>query len=426
MDNATKKDLNRDVAPNNRDNDHPQTKIPGQYWIWLSGATVTTVGSQIIGFGLVWIALGSSTWLASTILVAEVTPRVLLALLGGSLSDSRGPKKIMLWSAAVFSISLVVYALLFDAFGSSAALLLCAGVTIGVVDAFYVPASGSVPKYLVSAEHLPRAMAARQFVAQASVLVGPALGGVVIQQLGLVPSLFIGSCCYAAMLVLLCSTKIEHVRGQTQVRSGSLWQDAVSGLREVMQNNVARILVLLTGAFAGFVIPLTSFFIPMLVRESTLGADASGLLVSSYSAGMLTITLLVFARGRANRPGATAAVGILLAGLSITSLCIASEYWGMIVLCLLAGVGSGLFATCMGPLFMASIPVEAIGRAQATMMLAQSLPLIASNFLIATSETIAGVQITVSLWGTGPVFIGLVAIAQRDLRNAALPNVKEN
>lgn len=400
-------------------------KISLKYWVWLAGTAITTIGSQVIGFGLVWLALAESAWLASTILIIEVAPRVVLALVGGTLSDRFGPRKVMLSSAGAMTLGLVILGVSMSTFGVSPALLILAGLLVGSVDAFYVPASGSVPKYLVSDEHLPRAMAARQLVAQASVLFGPALGGIVIGFFGIVPSLFAGAGCYFAMLIVMALIKMPLPPKNEGLR-GSIFGDARTGMRVVLSNVVTRQLLVLTGVFAAVIIPLASFFVPMIVRSMDLGAEASGMLVSSYSVGMLVVTMMVLSAGRAARPGIISCVGVILSSISLVLFGVGVELWVAAVLCCLAGVGAGLFATHMGPLFVSSIPVQSIGVSQAVMMLAQSLPLIVSNFLIAASESTLGVYATAAIWGVFGITIGLFALAHKEIRSASLSQTQTN
>ncbi|NYE47515.1 MFS family permease [Spinactinospora alkalitolerans] len=124
-------------------------------------------------FGLVWHAALVSPTLAATVLSAQVVPRVLLTLHGGALSDRIGAFRVMIAANTTLCALAATGAFAMMVTVPGANTLVVIAVALGAVDAFNIPASASVPKLLVDAHALGRAIAARQMLTQGAVLCGP-------------------------------------------------------------------------------------------------------------------------------------------------------------------------------------------------------------------------------------------------------------
>jgi hypothetical protein len=42
--------------------------IPGTYWTWLGGVTLSLLGTQVLGFAMAWVAAGRGGLLAGLVL----------------------------------------------------------------------------------------------------------------------------------------------------------------------------------------------------------------------------------------------------------------------------------------------------------------------------------------------------------------------
>jgi MFS family permease len=109
----------------------------------------------------------------------------LLLLLGGAVADRFGARRVMIIADAVMLTATVVLAIAGHRLGTPAWLLVGVAAVIGTVDAFYLPAVGSMPRRLVSKEQLSRALGLRQAGGQTASLLGAPLGAVVVAAAGL-------------------------------------------------------------------------------------------------------------------------------------------------------------------------------------------------------------------------------------------------
>lgn len=155
-----------------------QSPVPAAYWIWLIGLAWTSVGVNLLAFGMVWMAASHSATLAGLVLLATAAPRFTLTQVGGAVADRVGPIRMMIAADSIMAALTAAAAATALLVGPHPALLISAAAVLGLADAFYQPATGSVPKLLVAREGLPRAMAARQVVIYIASVLGLVLGGV--------------------------------------------------------------------------------------------------------------------------------------------------------------------------------------------------------------------------------------------------------
>lgn len=393
---------------------------PTVYWVWLAGVTITMLGTQALAFGLVWHAAGTSPALASAISFAVIAPRVALSIPGGGLADRLGPGRIMIVSDAAMATLVGGLAITAWLAGPSPYLLIACAFALGLADAFYLPASGAMPKFLVTESQLPRAMAARQLVAQASALIGPALGGVVAA-VGVSLSLAVGSLGFACMLAVLLLIRrhlpMAPVEGSPQE---SLLARARGAARTAWEISPLRVATILTAGFSLFILPLTSLLIPLLGQANAWDASTTGVVMGCYGAGMAAVSTVVLAQTAAPKAGLTAALGIALAGLGMLGIMLFDSLWVAAVSAALSGLGAGLFATHLGPMFVKSAPRERMASLQSILILAQNVPLLAATPLIGLLATASGAETTLLVWGLGSFALGGAALATRAVRESGL------
>ena len=105
---------------------------------------------------------------------------MLLLLVGGAVADRAGAFRVLLLGDGVMLAVTLALALALSAAGLSPVLLVGAALAIGIVDAFYLPASGTMPRRLAPGPPLARAMAARQLTGQLAAFAGAPLGGLLV------------------------------------------------------------------------------------------------------------------------------------------------------------------------------------------------------------------------------------------------------
>ncbi|RGD60492.1 MFS transporter [Kitasatospora xanthocidica] len=390
--------------------------LPRMYLLWLAGVQAGLLGDAALYFALGWAASAHGGGAAGLVLTAVTVPRTALVLLGGAVADRFGARRVMLVGDTVMLAATAALALVAAERGTPLWLLVAAAAVIGTVDAFHLPASGSMPRRLVPADRLPRALALRQAGGQGAVLLGAPLGGLLVAAGGLPGAALADAVSFGVVLLVLLRVR-PGADGPSGPRAGLL-SEAAAGVRLALADPLLRAALLLTGAAAGALLPVVSLLSPLLARAHGWSAGTAGLVSGGQAAGVLAVAVLVARRGALPRAGVGAAAGLCTASAGIALLALAAGPVAAVAGSTVAGLGSGLFACHLGPLVLTGAPPTHLSRVQALLTLVQSLALVLSNALLGLLADAAGAALPTLLCALATAAAGLTALATPTLRRA--------
>lgn len=388
--------------------------VPARYWIWLGGVTASLLGSQILAFGMTWVAAGWGGTFAAAVLTAITLPRVVLILFGGALADRIGVWRVMITSDLVMATAALSLGGAILLLGVQPYLLLAAALVIGVVDAFYLPSSGSMPRRLVPAAALARAMSARQVAGQLATFAGPAAGGLLIAAAGLVAAAFVNATTFLVMALVLAGLRPRAEAAVRPAAGGGL-RAAVDGVRVAWSEPVLRAALGIVAAAAGFLLPVSGLLIPLLATERQWGAGFGGVLAGTVALGIAAVAITVTAAGAIRQPGPATVGGLAVAAAGVLGLALVETVVAAIVAAAVVGIGEGLFAAHIGPLILGGTPSTHLARVQSVLVLVQSLPLLFSNNLLGSVSDLLGAGAALAVCA-----VALLLTAARALRSPAL------
>jgi hypothetical protein len=375
---------------------------------------VSLAGNAVFYFALGWAASEHGGAVAGLVLSAITLPRVLLLLVGGAVGDRVSAYRVLITGDSVMLVvSLVLAAVSYHL--APPLLLIATGVAVGVVDAFYLPASGAMPRRLVAKERLPRALSLRQVGAQVINMGAGPVGGVLVGLAGLAGAAAVNAITFAFTLVVLVIIRPRH-RAPLSRRTTGFLKDAADGVRVAFVHPVLRPSLWLTGAAAGFLLPVLPLLLPLLAREEDWGVGAAGLVIGAQGAGMVAITLVVVRRGPMGPPGLLSACALALAGTGVLALGLAPNGAGAAAAGLVIGVGNGIFSAHIAPLILTSAPETHLSRIQAVLTLVQSLALLLMNNALGSLADARGVTVVVVSCAVMLVLVGLLGLASGPLR----------
>jgi hypothetical protein len=273
--------------------------------------------------------------------LAMFLPLPLLALPAGHAAD-RFPRRTILAVATILDIAVLLGLLAVTRAGANETwpfFLLAFGT--GVASAVGAPASRAMTPSLVPRLILVRALAMRSIVFQASVIIGPAVGGLLFAvHSELVYAVGVGLSFVALFLILLLHTGREQVgTGREQVGEASPdVADVLGGVRLVRRTPVllgAISLDLFAVLFGG-----TVALLPIFAKDILeVGPTGLGLLRAAPAAGALCSAILLTRRPVRRRAGRTLLTVVGLYGLSIVVFGLSQTMWLSLVA---LAVGGGL------------------------------------------------------------------------------------
>jgi MFS family permease len=398
--------------------------------LW-TGEAISSLGDQFALIALPWLALvltGSAIALGGVLALMAV-PRALLMVVGGVSVDRFSPRRVMLGSNAVRLVAVSVLGLIVLAGAAQLWMLYVFALVFGVADAFFFPAQTSIVPELVEGDQLQRANGIVQGTAQATLLVGPAVAGVVIAALGSGSSpandggigvaLLIDAATFLASLGTLW---LIRPRAHVAQPPTSILDSIREGLRFVWASRGLRAVILLSLAANFFIVGPFEVGMPFIAYSRLPeGAAAFGIVMAAFGGGSLLglIVASVLPAPRPSRLGLTVIGTLSLAGLGVAALAVVHTT-------LLAAVVIGMSGTMLGvgnligiTWIQGRIPPELMGRVM-------SLMITGSVGLIPVSMFVAGVAVQVSLDGTmlvaglGMAILSAVSLLSPVVRNLGL------
>jgi predicted MFS family arabinose efflux permease len=326
--------------------------------------------AQLVAMVAGWMHTVAQSWL-----VLQLTDSPLLLGLIGTLQF--GP--ILLFSIVTGAYAdrlpkrrlLVVTQLILAALAVALASLVASGrirywhvgviaVLAGLTQAFDSPARQSFMAEMVGKADLVNAVALNSASFNAARIVGPAVGGLLIARLGVVPSFLVNA---IGLLVVALALLRLRARGHAPVRRGTtMAQDIAEGLRYALRTPVIRLVLGLL-----FCVSITVFnftvYVPLLARHVLgLGAEGFGFLMAALGVGAVSGALTVGFR-RAPEPPLPTMLGAAALALSgLLALSAARHLWVAVPLLFVTGFfGLILVASCNTRLQLAA-PDELRGR----------------------------------------------------------------
>jgi MFS family permease len=310
--------------------------------------------------------------MTSAMLAASAIPVLVVGPFAGVFVDRLNPRTIRLAATILSAFSIFALSVTsLDAFESSLAFQLVAIVaTVAVASAvaqFLSPAAAVMTRDIVPAADLGVAAGASQAVSNLNLLLAPVLAAVLFAAFGPFIGMIINALSFvaAAVLVVLVRNRAEWDAHGTAGSTRKYWEEFREGVHQfrrfpVLRVIVAALMVLMIGA--GMLNGLDVFF----ARDNLSASDREfGLIFSAQGAGML-IGSLVAPWLMSRRPvrdliwiGLVGMGVVLLVYARLTSVIAAIGAIGVL------GIFIAMLTVSVGPVMMATIPREFIGRVSA-------------------------------------------------------------
>ncbi len=388
--------------------------------LW-AGQSISTAGRMITTVVLpyqVYVLTGDLLAVGALSLV-QLVPILIFALGGGAVADAVDRRRLLLVTQlglAGASLVLTLLALLPEPPLAAIYAAAFASAGIGAIDQ---PARASAIPRLVPAHRLTAAIALNQLVFNASAVVGPAIGGVVLATAGIAVAYLIDAVTFgAAIAALLLIAPIPPAPGANR--------PSLRGIMDGLQFARRRKEVLAT-----FVVDLNamvfgsprSLYPALALDVFRVGPAGVGLMSSAAGLGALVAALLSGWTATVRRPGLAVLASVALWSIGIAGFGLATFSFPLALLCLAIASGADVISAVLRSSIVQSLtPDDLRGRVSSIhILVVTGGPRVGDAEASAVAAAIGPTLSVVSGGLCSLAGIGAIALALPEFRRLRLP-----
>ncbi|MGH8157469.1 MAG: MFS transporter [Rhodanobacter sp.] len=355
------------------------------FTLLFGGSTISAIGDQFTLVALPWLVLKLTGDPAALglVLAAIALPRAAFMLIGGAVVDRMSPRKVLLGGRAVNALLVSLLAVLVLTGAIQMWMIYVIALGIGLSTAFAYPAGSAILPQLVQPQLLQPANALFMGMRQLSMIVGPALAGLLISAgahgdhghtvadasgLGLAFGVDAVSFLFSLGSLMLVRIHSDH---HPKTATGSVLATVASGIRNIWADLPLRAFILYGAVVSVFVGGPIQVGLPVLAdTRLDLGAASLGILMTANGAGMLLGSFLSgpVTRLLKSRLGLMVLCIDSLVGLALATLALVHSTLGGAVL--LAGTGAlgGIVQIAIVSWIQRRVAPEMMGRTMSVLM----------------------------------------------------------
>ena len=342
----------------------------------------------------------------------ETLPFIIFGLFAGAVADAFDRKKLLVATITLQIVPNLALGILTLAGVTQVWHIYALGLLGAFVEVFNWPARAALIPRLVPQNLLMNAMVVNTMILQTSFLVGPAIGGFLIDRGGLATAYFASTLLFVPAAIAIVSVrtsgKIEGARRRVNLKS------IVEGIEFIWIQRIILSLFLLDFAvvLVGFYRPILPIFAADVFKT---GASGLGLLYAAPSAGSLLGTTALLMAGDVNRKGVLVIIAALFFAGGLAFLGI-SQWFGMaVVAVLILGFADSISVAIRRTVVQLLAPDGMLGRAaslitvfaQTTNGLGALLAGIAAQYMGAPNALLLGSALCFIM-----IFVTCIAIPQ--------------
>ena len=394
-------------------------RYPAFRRLWL-GRLVSLFGDAFALIALPWFVLqvtGSGTATAGILLTLQL-PAIVTSMLIGWLIDRFQPRAIITIDNGLRTLIIGLIPVLYWFNGLQLWLLFLLTFLAGMLEPATEVGARSILPELVQDKDLDAANMLWSFSLNLSLVIGPAVAGVLVATYGGPSVLLVDAVTFAVMAIM--AVTLPTVKRSNAGREVPISERL--GLRQLWGMKVVRTTTLLSLVFFFSYGPLEAAL--PLYSDAVLQTDAQGygLLWSALAVGALIGTLSSTTLSRHLRLGVALPLIALLWGASLLPMVFINELWLACSLLFLGGLMWGPYTPMETTLLQRNVPKAQLGRvfgARSTLLIGGSpLGLATGGILLAFVPSTS----VIAFSAFACILVGFVGITSSTLRGLALPS----
>ncbi|MBV1834514.1 MFS transporter [Novacetimonas pomaceti] len=383
---------------------------------------ISVLGSMMVPVALSFalFARGAGAGRVSAVLTAEALPMALFMLVGGVVADRLAPRRIMMAADLLRAGAQGVLAMLLIAGNPSFIALLVLAALVGTGTAFDTPGRNRLLTQIVAPDRLAAANSVVMIATSLAVLLGPAVGGVLVAGMGAGWAIALDALSYLiSAVLLLCLRPVTRQEAQTRTDADLPLPRALrEGWGEFVRRPWVWLMVCLFGLIHMLSWGPTEVLGALVFAHRPGGAPHWGGLLALMGLGAL-IGGGIALRVRPARPIRAVLLWFLVYPLGPVSIAVSLPYWMQGACFLLGGMQMANVNVIWEGALQRAIPPDRLSRVSA-------YDAFGSFCLLPLGYAISGplalmLGVSGTLWlGAGCVWLFTVLLlCRRDMRDAA-------
>jgi MFS family permease len=290
----------------------------------------------------------------------ETLPFIIFGLYAGAVADAFNRKKLLVATISLQIVPNMLLGILTLTGATQVWHIYALGLLGAFVEVFNWPARAALIPRLVPSHLLMNAMVVNTMILQTSFLVGPAIGGFLIDQGGLATAYFASTLLFVPAAIAIVSVRAsgEIIGERRRVNMRSI----VEGIEFLWIQRIILSLFLLDFAvvLVGFYRPILPIFAADVFKT---GASGLGLLYAAPSAGSILGTIALLMAGDVKRKGVLVIVAALFFAASLALLGSSQWFWMAVVSVIILGFTDSISVAIRRTVVQLLAPDGMLGRA---------------------------------------------------------------
>jgi len=303
--------------------------------MWM-GACTSSIGTwmQIAAQSWLVFKLSNSPFLLALDAFLGGIPIFLFSLVGGVVADRIERRKVLLISQCVQMACAFLLTTLIGFHLVRVWQILCMSFVAGLAQAFGGPAYQALIPTLVNKEDMPNAIALQSIQFNVARVIGPALGGIALTQLGELWCFGLNGLSFFAPIISLLVIKTRFYPAKT---TESILVGMKQGISFIRRQSAMESLMVLAFCMTALGVPMMTFLPVFAKNIFHQGPGMFTLFLSVSGVGSILGAVMVAALGNVRHKGLIALIMLTCLGAGISIFALSTSVWLSCVMLFLSG-----------------------------------------------------------------------------------------
>ncbi|PGB88006.1 MFS transporter [Bacillus pseudomycoides] len=371
-------------------------------------------------FALAFFTFSQTWYIAKTlnleaslgvVFVALSVPRLIFMIVGGAVADKFPKKNIMFYSNIIRALLVATILIWFIVGHVTLYTFALFALFFGLADAFFWSADSSILPELVEKHRLTQANSLTQMTNQASVILGPVLGGILIKFSNYETIFTI-----TILLLIIAAILVQKIQFTLQEKTDTdkgMFTSIKEGILYVKESPFLSTFLICSAFLNLFLIGPMQVGFPLFIKNVLHGDSLQfSYLEAAVGGGMAIGAVIVGLKNINRRRGLFCIIMMLLSGVFFLSINFSTALWQALLAGAFYGITIAMAIVPLMAMIQSTVKEEMMGRVMSLLMLS-SMGFIPLSYAFTSLALAAGIPI-VTIMKSGAiaviVFVLFVAI----------------